>query len=220
MLREMEILGPAEIDELRRIAAAAPFVDGRITNPHNTAKQNLQLHDPAAYQRSAEIVLRALTGSEEFRNFAFPASIAPPLLTRYQPGMRYGAHADAAYIQLPNGALRSDLSCTVFLSDPGQYQGGALRITLGTRDMHFRLQAGMAIIYPSDTLHEVEPVTQGERLVAISFIQSRIKDNFERQLLYELNEVAALEGLNMSHENFSRLQLVQQKLYRRWGEKP
>jgi PKHD-type hydroxylase len=220
MFREMEILDAAQIDELRAIAASAPFVDGRISNPHNTAKQNLQLHDPAAYQRSAQIVLRALTASEEFRDFAFPASIAPPLLTRYQPGMRYGAHADAAYIQLPNGALRSDLSCTVFLNDPADYEGGALRITLGTREMHFRLPAGAAIVYPSDTLHEVEPVTKGERLVAITFIQSRIKDAFERQMLYELNEVAALEGLNMSHENFSRLQLVQQKLYRRWGEKP
>jgi PKHD-type hydroxylase len=220
MFREIEILGRAEVEELRKIAAAAPFVDGRVTNPHNSAKQNLQLHDPAAYQRSAEIVLRGLTANDEFRNFTFPSNIAPPLLTRYQPGMHYGAHADAAYIQLPNGILRSDISCTVFLNDPGDYEGGALRITLGTRDMHFRLPAGTAIVYPSDTLHEVEPVTRGERLVAITFIQSRIKDSSERQLLYELNEIAALEGLNMSHENYSRLQLVQQKLYRRWGEKP
>ena len=220
MFKEIEILGRQDVEELRRIAASAPFVDGRISNPHNTAKQNLQLHDPAAYQRSAEIVLRALMASEEFRNFTFPASIAPPLLTRYQPGMRYGAHADAAYIQLPNGVIRSDISCTVFLNDPDQYEGGALRITLGTREMHFRLPPGTAIVYPSDTLHEVEPVTSGERLVAITFIQSRIKDTFQRQLLYELNEVAALEGLNMSHDNFSRLQLIQQKLYRHWGEKP
>lgn len=220
MLKEIEILSPAEVDELRRIAAAAPFVDGRISNPHNSAKQNLQLHDAAAHQRSAAIVLRALTASEEFRNFAFPASIAPPLLTRYQPGMRYGAHADAAYIQLPNGVLRSDISCTVFLNAPDQYEGGALRITLGTGELRFRLPPGTAIVYPSDTLHEVEPVTRGERLVAITFVQSRIKSSFERQLLYELNEVAALEGLRMAHENFSRLQLIQQKLYRHWGEKP
>ncbi|MBV9930199.1 MAG: Fe2+-dependent dioxygenase [Alphaproteobacteria bacterium] len=220
MFKEIEILDGAGVAELRRIAASAPFVDGRITNPHNQAKQNLQLHDPAAYQRSAEIVLRALMASEEFRDFAFPASIAPPMLTRYEPGMRYGGHADAAYIQLPNGVLRSDLSCTVFLNDPDAYEGGALRITLGTREMRFRCAPGTAIVYPSDTVHEVEPVTKGERLVAITFIQSRIKDTFQRQLLYELNEIAALEGLTMSHENFTLLQLVQQKLYRHWGEKP
>jgi PKHD-type hydroxylase len=220
MFREIEILDAAAVAELRRIAASAPFVDGRISNPHNTAKQNLQLHDAAAGQRSAEIVLKALTASEDFRNFTFPASVAPPLLTRYTPGMRYGAHADAAYLQLANGVLRSDISCTVFLSDPAAYEGGALRITLGTRDLHFRCAPGTAIVYPSDTLHEVEPVTKGERLVAITFIQSRIKDIFQRQLLYELNEIAALEGLGMSQENFSRLQLVQQKLYRHWGEKP
>lgn len=220
MFREIEILARAQVEELRGIAAAAPFVDGRISNPHNSAKQNLQLHDPAAYKQSAEIVLRALTASEDFRNFAFPAGIAPPLLTRYQPGMRYGGHADAAYIQLSNGVIRSDLSCTLFLSDPDGYEGGALRITLGTHEMRFRCAPGTAIVYPSDTVHEVEPVTKGERLVAITFIQSRIKSSFERQLLYELNEVAALEGLNMRHENYTRLQLVQQNLYRHWGEKP
>lgn len=220
MFKEFEILDRAGVDELRAIAAAAPFVDGRISNPHNVAKQNLQLHDPAAYKRSAELVLRALMASEDFRNFAFPVSIAPPMLTRYEPGMRYGGHADAAYIHLPNGVLRSDLSCTVFLNDPASYEGGALRITLGTRELRFRCPPGTAIVYPSDTVHEVEPVSKGERLVAITFIQSRIKDSFKRQLLYELNEIAALEGLGMSHENYTLLQLVQQKLYRHWGEKP
>jgi PKHD-type hydroxylase len=220
MFKEVEILDAPSVEALRAIAAAAPFVDGRISNPHNRAKQNLQLHDAEAGKRSAEIVLRALMANETFRDFTFPASIAPPLLTRYTPGMRYGGHADAAYLQLPNGVLRSDISCTVFLSDPAAYEGGALRITLGTRDMRFRCAPGTAIVYPSDTLHEVEPVTKGERLVAITFIQSRVKDAFQRQLLYELNEIAALEGLNMTQDNFMRLQLVQQKLYRHWGEKP
>ena len=83
-----------------------------------------------------------------------------------------------------------------------------------------RNQPGEAIIYPSDSLHQVVPVTRGERLVAITFIQSQIQDPFRRYMLFELNEVAALEGLKMSHENFSRLQLVQQNLLRYWGDKP
>jgi PKHD-type hydroxylase len=134
--------------------------------------------------------------------------------------MRYGAHADAAFLQLGDMPLRSDLSCTIFLNDPKSYEGGALRIQLGTRDIRFRGAPGTAIVYPSDMLHEVEPVTKGERLVAITFIQSRIADRSRRELLYELNEVAALEGLRMAPENFTRLQLVQANLLRRWGDRP
>jgi PKHD-type hydroxylase len=220
MFKELDILGPAQLDELRRIAASANFVDGRISNPHSTAKQNLQLHDEAAYQRSSQILMQALYAHEDFRNFAFPIAMLPPMMCRYTSEMRYGAHADAAFLQLGNQALRSDLSCTIFLADPGNYEGGALTIRLGTRSLGFKGKAGSAIVYPSDMLHEVEPVASGERLVAITFIQSRIADNSRRETLYELNEVAALEGLRMSHENFTRLQLVQANLLRRWGDKP
>ena len=220
MYRVLPLLTPAEVQELRRIASATQFVDGRITNPHNRTKQNEQLHDPQAYQKSAQMVLQAFGRSEEFREFAFPASIAPPMLTRYQPNMKYGAHADAAYIQLPGGTIRSDLSCTVFLNEPESYEGGALHVRIGDASLRFKLKPGEAIVYPSDTLHEVEPVTKGERLVAITFIQSRVPDPFHRYMLFELNEVAALEGLKMSQENFSRLQLVQANLLRYFGEKP
>jgi PKHD-type hydroxylase len=220
MYRVLPLLTPAEVEECKRIAAAAKFVDGRITNPHNVAKQNEQLHEPQAYQRSSQLLLQAFARSEEFREFAFPVAIAPPLLTRYQPGMRYGAHSDAAFLQLPGQAIRSDISCTVFLNDPKEYEGGDLHVQLCDAHIRFKLQPGEAILYPSDTLHEVEPVTKGERLVAITFIQSRIPDPFRRNLLFNLNEVAALEGLNMSQENFTRLQLVQSQLLRYWGEKP
>jgi PKHD-type hydroxylase len=220
MYRILKLLTDAEIAECRRIAAEAPFVDGRISNPHNKAKINEQLHDPQAYQKSSQLLLNAFGRSEEFREFAFPVAIAPPLITRYHPGMRYGAHADAAFIPLPTGPIRSDLSCTVFLNEPKDYEGGELHIQLGDADLKFKLRPGEAIVYPSDTLHQVVPVSKGERLVAISFIQSRIQDPFRRNLLFELNEVAALEGLKMAPENFSRLQLVQANLLRYWAEKP
>lgn len=220
MYRILTLLTPQEIEECRRIAAASSFVDGRITNPHNVAKQNEQLHEPEAYKKSSQMLIQAFARSEEFRNFAFPAVLAPPFLTRYRPGMKYGFHTDSAYIRMPGGELRSDLSCTVFLSDPESYEGGSLHVRHGDADIRIKLEAGEAIVYPSDTLHEVEPVTKGERLVAITFIQSRIPDPFRRNLLFDLNEIAALEGLNMSHENFTRLQLVQAQLLRYWGEKP
>ena len=201
----------------RQIAAESQFVDGRISNPHNIAKQNLQLNDPPSWERSEKIIQQALTQDEAFRNFAFPAAMVPPLLTKYVPGMRYGVHTDNAFLQMPNRRLRSDLSCTVFLNDPESYDGGDLRVWLGEAKIDFKLPAGHAVVYPSNTLHEVLEVTHGERLVAITFIQSQVADPFRRNMLYELNEVAALEGLKMSHENYTRLQFVQQSLLRYWS---
>ncbi|MEA1072652.1 Fe2+-dependent dioxygenase [Sphingomonas sp. LY160] len=220
MYRILSLLDAGEIAECRRIAARTQFIDGRASNPHNKAKNNQQLHDAEAGQTSSQLLLRAFARSEEFREFAFPLRIAPPMLTRYQPGMHYGLHADAAFLNIGQTVVRSDLSCTVFLSDPSDYDGGALHVMLGDASLRFRLQPGEAIIYPSDTFHEVEPVTRGERLVAISFIESQIADPFRRNLLFDLNEVAALEGLSMQPENYSRLQLVQQRLLRHWAERP
>lgn len=117
-------------------------------------------------------------------------------------------------------AARSDLSCTIFVNDPGEYRGGELVIHLGTRSIPFKGAAGSAIVYPSDTLHEVAPVTQGQRLVAITFIQSRVADPFRREMFYEVNEIAALEGLGMRPENFTRMQLFQQRLMRYRADKP
>jgi PKHD-type hydroxylase len=220
MFKELDLLNAAQVAELRTIAAAATFVDGRISNPHSTVKQNLQLHDETAYDRSSQILTQALYAHEDFQNFAFPVAMLPPLMARYTSEMRYGAHADAAFLQLGAMGLRSDLSCTIFLSEPASYEGGALVIRLGSRTVSFKGAPGSAIVYPSDMLHEVERVTAGERLVAITFIQSRIADNFRRELLYDLNEVAALEGLGMKPENYARLQLVQANLLRHWGDKP
>ena len=220
MYKVLPILTAQEVEECRKIAASAPFVDGRITNPHNTAKQNEQLHDQSAYQRSAQLLQAALVRNEELMNFAFPVKIAPPLITRYKPGMKYGFHTDVAFMQLPSSGMRSDLSCTIFLNEPENYEGGALHIKLGDGEMRFKLRPGEAIVYPSDTLHAVEAVTKGERLVAITFMQSRIQDPFRRNLLYNLNEVAALEGLSMKPENFTMLQLVQNQLLRHWADNP
>jgi len=214
-----ELLNPAEIDELRQIGAAAKFVDGRATNPHSKVKQNLILADQEAYKRSAQIMFEALRRSEEFNNWAFPKTLAQPWLTKYAGGGTYGVHTDVAFMQQPGGrALRSDLSCTIYVTAPETYDGGELVVHLGTREVRVKGAAGSAVVYPSNTLHEVTPVTRGERLVGLTFIESRIASAEKRDLLYELNEVAALEGLNMSWENYTRLQRVQQCLLRNWAE--
>ena len=216
MFKLVQLLDDGAVRALRDIAAGGQFVDGKISNPHSKVKNNLQLHDANAYERSSKILLEAMVQNPDFMEFAFPARIAPPLMTRYTPGMHYGLHPDAAYIPLPEGQLRTDVSCTVFLNDPADYDGGALHVQLGSADLRFKEAPGVAIIYPSHTLHEVEPVTRGERLVAITFIQSLIPDVQQRNLIYELNEVAALEGLNMAPENYTRLQAVQYQLLRMW----
>ena len=220
MYRILQVLTEVEVAQCRQIAASTPFVDGRITNPHNQAKQNEQLHEPTAFQQSSDMLRAALVRTPEFIEFAFPVALAPPLITRYKPGMKYGAHADAAFIQLPGATIRSDLSCTIFLNEPADYDGGELHLRLGDAQLTFKLRPGEAIVYPSDTFHQVVPVTKGERLVAITFVQSRIQDPFRRNMLYELNEIAALEGLKMDPENYGRLQLVQQNLLRHWSDMP
>ncbi|TMJ16370.1 MAG: Fe2+-dependent dioxygenase [Alphaproteobacteria bacterium] len=215
-----DIVEAPGVAELRKIAAEAKFVDGRVSNPHSKVKNNLQLHEQGVAERAAQILAGGLLSHQEFFDFAFPKAIAPPILTRYEKGMRYGLHPDAAMMQLPTGPLRSDLSCTIFLSDPESYEGGALRLQLGSAELRFKGPAGSAIVYPSTTLHEVEPVTSGTRLVGLTFIQSRIADPALRDILYELNEVAALEGNSIAPENFSRLQAVQYNLMRRWIDAP
>jgi PKHD-type hydroxylase len=222
MFKEIpDLLKPDQVTTLRNIAAKAAFVDGRISNPHNKAKNNLQMNDRAGFEQSARLMLSAMSGHEEFVNFTFPVAIMPPLMAVYEPGMAYGPHADATFIKLPSGTtIRSDISCTIFLSDPSDYDGGALLVRLGTAEIRFKGKPGSAIVYPSDTMHQVEPVTRGRRLVAISFIQSRLPDTWRREMMYEINEIAALEGQNMEWDNLTRLQLFREKLMRYWTEKP
>jgi PKHD-type hydroxylase len=178
-----------------------------VSNPANTSKQNLQA-DPSdpKYAESVTIVGNAMTRSREFGSFAIPKRIVPPLLCRYEPGMKYGSHADAAIIQLPNTKIRSDLSCTVFIGDPAAYQ-----------TLAFKGAPGEAIVYPSTLLHEVVPVRSGQRLVSITFIGSHVADQHERLQVYELNEIAAIECLRMNPESRVRLDVVRQNLLRKWS---
>ena len=210
------VLNAQQIAQLTDIAAKAKFVDGKISNPHSKAKDNLQMHDEGLQQSAVNIMAQALFANEDFMNFAIPTQFAPPLICRYTAGMKYGLHPDAAMMGIGNVSIRSDLSCTLFLNDPDSYEGGHLRSVLGTEEIRVKGPAGSAIVYPSSTLHEVEEVTKGERLVAITFIQSQVPDTAQRELLYELGEVAALEGNTMSSQNYTRLQAVQFNLRRMW----
>ncbi|MBL8548975.1 MAG: Fe2+-dependent dioxygenase [Hyphomonadaceae bacterium] len=211
------LLTPEEVERLRHIAGELKFVDGRLSNPGNTTKQNQQAEEAGPlYAESAKLVADAFNRSREFKDFAMPQRLAPPLLARYEAGMKYGVHADAAHLPLKEGPLRSDLSSTVFLSDPSSYEGGELVIHIG-RAIPFKLKPGDAVVYPSTTLHEVRPVTKGVRLVSLTFIQSLVREEHHRDVLFELGEISALEGDKMDWLSRTRLEVVRQNLLRMWS---
>jgi len=214
------LLNPAEVARLQQLGRELRFIDGRASNPHNTTKTNFQADTTDnRYTESSQLVMGAMTRSREFMDFVFPRRIAPPLMLRYDTTQKYGVHADAAYMQMPTGGapLRSDVSCTVFIADPATYEGGELTIHLGIRPITVKGAAGSCILYPSTTLHEVVPVRSGIRLVAITFIESLVADETRRNILYELNEVGALEGLKMQWENRVRFEAARQNLLRMWS---
>ena len=213
-----DFLKAEEVARLRELATRVTFVDGRISNPHNQAKKNLQASetDPL-HAESSKIVAEAFARSRPFRDFAFPAQVAPPMLARYEVGMTYGAHADTSHMRFGDQVRRSDLSATVWLNPPQDYDGGELVVHLGTRSVVIKGQPGSVVVYPSTQLHEVTPVRRGQRLVSITFIESMIPDEFLRTQLYELNEVAALEGLKMDWSSRVRLEAVKNNLLRLWS---
>jgi PKHD-type hydroxylase len=211
-------LSAAEVEAISQIAGQAKFIEGRRSNPHNITKDNAiaDAADPVA-QKASQIALAAYQRNEEARNFVFPQRIALPSLCRYGVGMKYGAHTDAAFLPLGPQPLRSDVSSTVFISDPNSYGGGELVAYLGSEEVRIKGKAGLAVFYPSTTIHRVEAVTAGERLVIITFIESQIPDQMQRSLLYTLGEVRALEGLKMDWRNRTQLEYVMNNLHRMWS---
>src|SRR3984957_6332721 len=213
-----DLLSAAEVQAIGQLARQVKYIDGKRSNPHNIAKQNV-IADVGAplSQKASQIALAALQRSEQAINFVFPRRVPAPTLSRYAAGMKYGAHTDAAFLPLAGEPLRSDVSCTIFISRPEEYQGGELLIHLGTEAVGIKGVAGSAIFYPSTTLHEVVPVSAGERIVMITFIESQIPDQLQRELLYTLGEVRALEGLKMEWRNRTQLEFVIANLHRMWS---
>lgn len=212
------VLHSEEVARLRQIAKSLNFVDGRVSNPGNETKKNLQadMSDPG-YGESTRIMFKALQETQEFNDFALPKRIAPPLLCKYDPEMTYGQHTDNAWVNVQGGRIRTDVSCTIFIADPADYEGGELHIVLGTQEFQFKGEAGSCVVYPSTTLHQVKPVTRGQRLVGITFIESLVPDALKRSIVYELGEVSALEGLSMKLENRTRLESAKSNLMRMWS---
>lgn len=190
LLKLSGVLSAEELATVRRALANAEFVDGRLTAgaAAEKVKNNLEL-DRASQVRDP--LNRALVGSlyrnEDFRMGALPHRVATPIVARYTPGMHYGDHVDDPIMGPDGGKYRTDVSCTIFLSDPNDYEGGELVIRTPFGEQRIKGAAGDAVIYPSGTLHRVADVTRGERLVAVLWIQSLVRDPMQRELLYNLS---------------------------------
>ncbi len=183
------VLNPDEVARLRELAAAGQFVDGTATNPNSRIKNNLQMPygDPQA-EEAADLVIAALARSQNLKDLVFPKQISRPTICRYTPGMTYGFHVDAAVFP-SEPPMRSDVSCTVFISAPEDYEGGELEIQSGSGLLRFKGNAGDAVVYPSTTIHRVAPITSGERLVAINWFQSTIRDQRCRDILNQIQQI-------------------------------
>lgn len=219
-----QVLDAAEVRQFRQRLAEADWVDGRVTAGHQSAqvKANLQLPEESALARElGGLILGRLEGNPLFLSAALPARVFPPLFNRYGAGMAFGNHVDNAVRTLPGQAarIRTDLSATLFLSGPEDYDGGELLVedTFGVHSV--KLPAGHLVLYPSGSLHRVAPVTRGERLASFFWIQSMVRDDARRTLLLDLDTaVQGVRGELPAHPSLLTLTSCYHNLLRMWGE--
>ncbi len=218
------LLDAGELATARSLLASADWSDGRITAGTQAAqaKNNRQLaEDEPNVAPLRRLVLQALSRSAMFFAAALPLKILPPFFNRYaDEANAYGAHVDGAMRQAPDGSyVRTDLSATLFLSDPDSYDGGELLIddTFGTH--RIKLPAGSLVLYPSSSVHQVTPVTRGERLASFLFMQSMVRDEGKRRLLYEM-DMALLSLRESVGETAPVVQLTgtYHNLLRQWAD--
>jgi PKHD-type hydroxylase len=215
-----DVLTPEEQASIHRSLDGVALVDGATTAGWHarTVKQNLQVdprHPEAAGLQS--LVLGALARHVLFQLAARPRIVRPILFNRYEPGMRYGTHVDDALMGDP--PVRSDLSLTLFLSDPASYDGGELIVESTAGDQAFRLPPGSLVLYPSSSLHRVEPVTRGVRRAAVGWVQSLVRDPARRELLFDLDTARrSLFDREGATREFGLLSKTVANLLRMWAE--
>ncbi len=218
------VLSPAELAEARTALAAAQWISGRTTAGWQAAdvKQNGQLaEDDKLARRLGDVVTRALEACKPFIAAALPLRLYPPMFNRYVTGQTFGPHVDTAIRQVPGAPIRvrADLSATLFLSEPGDYEGGELIVQDGAGGRAVKLPAGSLVLYGAGTVHAVEPVRAGERLGAFMWIQSMVRDAGQRALLHELDgSIQTLAGGPHDAAGLVRLTGVYHNLLRRWAD--
>lgn len=223
--RIAKLLDAAQLGAIQALLGGdAGWADGRATAGPQSArvKRNLQLpQDCAAARQGAEMIVRALERHAEFLSAALPRHVYPPLFNRFEAGMGFGAHIDNAVRQIPGShhRLRIDVSATVFLSSPADYEGGELVIedTFGSHAV--KLAAGDMVVYPASSLHRVQPVTRGARVAGFFWVQSMVRDDGARALLYEMDTaIRALTGAGADEPPLLKLTGCYHNLLRRSAE--
>lgn len=213
-----------QVVHARQVLERADWIDGRVTAGHQSAraKDNQQLReDDAVARQLGELILGALQVNPLFLSAALPLRVFPPLFNRYAGGQSFGTHVDNAVRQVPGTPhrIRTDLSATLFLGSPDEYDGGELMIE-DTYGLHsVKLPAGHLILYPSTSLHHVRPVTRGSRLASFFWIQSMVRDDGRRTLLFDLDTaIQRVAEAVPDHAGTVQLTGVYHNLLRRWAD--
>ncbi len=219
-----DFLTAGEVAHMRERLSSAPWVDGRITAGHQSAKakDNTQLPEDHPLTRElGEVVLKAVERNPLFMTAALPRRVFPPLFNRYERGQSFGTHVDNAVRQIKGtmDRIRTDMSATLFLTAPGDYDGGELVIDDVYGAHKIKLPAGSLILYPAGSLHYVVPVTRGARLASFFWIQSMVRDDGARTLLFDLDtSIRKLTATNADPTALVQLTGTYHNLLRRWAE--
>jgi PKHD-type hydroxylase len=220
------VLSPEQVHRVRQRLdeAGEAWVDGRVTAGYQGApvKQNQQIAERSAVaQELGEVILGALERHPGFISAALPRQVYPPMFNRYSGGMQFGSHVDGAIRVSPHTGLkmRTDISATLFLADPDSYDGGELQIEDVYGVQSVKLAAGSMVLYPATSLHRVTPVTRGSRVASFFWIQSMVRDDGQRTLLYDMDN--AIQQLNATAaDDMARTRLVgcYHNLLRMWAD--
>lgn len=223
LLHIPELFTKDEVHSLRARLDVGPWADGNATSGHQsaTAKVNRQLPEDSAVAREVgDLVLQALNANPMFVSAALPHTIFPPLFNAYEGGEHFGTHVDNAIRQRGDVRIRSDLSATLFLSEPEDYDGGELLIEEMYGPQSVKLPAGDLVLYPSKSLHRVTPVTRGKRVASFFWLQSLIRDDADRETLFRLDVAIQRVSADKGPKDAAVLELtaVYHNLIRRWSE--
>lgn len=222
LLQIPAVLDRAELATARGFLADAPFVDGKLSAglAARPVKNNLELDRNAQGLESLNnLVMGNLVRHPVYRGGALPLRVAAPFYARYTPGMAYGEHIDDPIMGADGAPYRTDIAITIFLNDPAAYDGGELVVRTAFGEQTVKLPAGDAVMYPATSLHRVAPITRGERLVAVTWVQSLVRDASRRELLYALHLAReALLAKAPAAEETARVNFAYVNLIRMWGD--
>lgn len=228
LLRIPDVLTPEQVAHARQLLDKAEWVDGRVTAGHQSAqaKDNMQLPEGSPVARElGDMILGALGKNPLFLSAAVPLRVFPPLFNRYSGGQAFGTHVDNAIRQVPGTPhrIRTDISATLFFAEPEEYDGGELCVEDTYGVQRVKLPAGQMVLYPATSLHHVTPVTRGARICSFFWIQSMLRDDGQRSLLFDLDLAIQRLGRDLSENAVAQQTAVQltgvyHNLLRQWAD--